>query len=321
VRLSFMAACIVAGSLVVGACGNDTGDDEVSEPLGDATLWVARSGCENVTRLDETGRVEARVDVGCQVRGVATGAGAVWFSTDTGSVVRVDPSSNRVAATIRVGTRVGAIAVGAGDVWVSELDAYEVVRIDAATNQVAARIPVGSEEAPVVGLVADESAVWAIEDFSLGLVQIDPNSDSIKGRVPLCERGECAVGSLAVGLDRAWVIDCCSGEVLEVDPETLSVTPNAQVSRGVWELTGDANGVWALGADGGMLARLEPDRTEPAQLIETDVGRALYPEIGAGSVWFYDSASAEIVRIGTEEDVVSNRLPFDGVRAFAVRSA
>lgn len=104
----------------------------------------------------------------------------------------------------------------------SELDADEVVRIDAASNEITARITVGSDRAPVVGLVVGEDALWAIEDFELGLVRIDAVTNTVTGRAPLCEADECRVGSIAVGEDRVWVVDCCTGEVLEIDPVTLT---------------------------------------------------------------------------------------------------
>ncbi len=215
----------------------------------------------------------------------------MWFTTDTGSVIRVDPSSNEVMATIEVGTRAGAIAVGPGDVWVSDLDAHEVVRIDSRSNAVTARIPMGSDQAPVVGLVADGDVAWAIQDFALGVARIGALTNSITGTVSLCGVGECRVGDASVGMDCAWVIECCTGEVREIDPVTLAVTTNASVKPGNWPITGDAEEVWAVHADSGRLIRLEPGRTEPAQTVKTKAANARLPVLGAESVRFYSAGA------------------------------
>jgi streptogramin lyase len=313
---AILALASVLAVVAVACGGGDNGQRTAPPP--DTTLWVARSRCEELARVNAKGQVVARVDAGCRLRGVAAGAGGVWVSTDTGSVVRVDPASNQVVATIPVGTRAGALAVTTSDVWVSDLDAHEIVRIDAASNAITARISTGAEQAPVVGLVASGDVVWAIEDFALALVRIDPSTNTITNRVPLCKTGECRVGSLAVGAGRVWVVDCCTGEVLEVDPVSLDVATNAQLGRGVWELTGGADGVWALRADTGRLVELAPNRRNPIQVVETKAARAHYPQSSAGSVWFYSGKSSQFVRVTARGKTVTRFAKLTDVRAFAV---
>jgi streptogramin lyase len=264
------------------------------------------------------GEVVARVEVGCRVRGVAVGAGAVWFTTDAGSVVRVDPATNRVVTSIAIGTRAGAIAAGTRDVWVADADAHQLVRIDATSNAITARIPLGSDQAPVVGLDIGEGAVWAIEDFSLRVVRIDPETNALTGDVPLCTAGECRVGSAAVGAGRVWVVDCCTGEVLEIDPESLAVSRNATLDEGVWELAGDIDQAWALQADTGRLVRLAPNRSTPVRTITTGTRGARHPQLAAGSLWFYASGGSEIARVPSGSSAIAGRIEVTGLRSFAV---
>jgi streptogramin lyase len=129
------------------------------KPLPRASLWVARSAKDEIVKLDSEGKVLARIDACCEPRSVGVGAGAVWFTTDEGSVLRVDPTTSRVVATIPVGTRAGAITTGGDAVWMAEPDAREVVRIDPVSNAVVARLAVGTAESCPSWLTADAASV------------------------------------------------------------------------------------------------------------------------------------------------------------------
>ena len=124
-----------------------------------ATLWVARSGCEKVARVNASGKVVARLEVGCQVRAVAVGAGAVWFITDASSVIRGDgesvwalhqetgqlerlePGSSKPAQVIK--TKMSSALypeLGADLVWFYANN-KKIVRVPTATEKIASRIP------------------------------------------------------------------------------------------------------------------------------------------------------------------------------------
>ncbi len=100
--------------------------------VGEGAIWVAARpgfrccppeavGTGTLTRIDPTtNSVEATIPIGGNPAGVAVGEGAVWIADPgTRSVVRVDPKANRVVERIKVGARPRGIAVGDGSVWVS----------------------------------------------------------------------------------------------------------------------------------------------------------------------------------------------------------
>jgi virginiamycin B lyase len=100
--------------------------------VGEGSVWVvARPGLRccppqsigtgTLTRIDPTtNTVDATIDVRGDPAGVAVGEGSVWIAdAGTRSVLRVDPKKNRVVTRIRVGARPRGIAVGDGSVWVS----------------------------------------------------------------------------------------------------------------------------------------------------------------------------------------------------------
>jgi YVTN family beta-propeller protein len=100
--------------------------------VGERAVWVvARPGFRccppeavgtgTLTRIDPTtNSVEAAIPIGGEPAGVAVGEGAIWIADPgTRSVVRVDPKRNRIVERIRVGARPRGIAVGDGSVWIS----------------------------------------------------------------------------------------------------------------------------------------------------------------------------------------------------------
>src|SRR5438309_11866760 len=105
--------------------GTVTGVQTCALPIfGEGAIWVAARpgfrccpaevvGTGTLTRIDPTtNSVEATIPIGGNPAGVAVGEGSVWIA-DPGSrsVVRVDPKANRVVKRIRVGARPRGIAV------------------------------------------------------------------------------------------------------------------------------------------------------------------------------------------------------------------
>ena len=71
------------------------------------------------------------------------GAGAVWVTTQSGSVARLNPETNRVARLIPV-EDAACIAVGSGGVWVTSPSRSVVTRLDPLTNETVTEIFVSS---------------------------------------------------------------------------------------------------------------------------------------------------------------------------------
>lgn len=92
--------------------------------------------------------------------GIAADATGVWvMDRSSGTVVRIDPTSEDVGQQIRVGADPTSIAVGEGFVWVSDLGDGAVYRVDPGGLESTA-IPVGDDPGPG-DVSVGEGGVWA----------------------------------------------------------------------------------------------------------------------------------------------------------------
>lgn len=75
----------------------------------DNDVWVANSGSNTVTRLDNAGALLATISVGSQPTGVAVdAAGKVWVTNlSSDDAMRIDPASNSVDLTVSLGAGAG----------------------------------------------------------------------------------------------------------------------------------------------------------------------------------------------------------------------
>lgn len=236
------------------------------------------------------------------VTAIVTGYSGVWASTLSGSVVRIDPSTNQVGATIPVSGigEFSRLAAGAGAIWVTH--SGSVARIDPTTNSVTANIDVGG---PLLGIAASESAVWVTTQGTSGseLVTIDPATNQPSGQPVSLPDGAT---DLAYVQGKLWVdISLNGGSVVSVDPASGKVSsapeasiPGAAFANSLWapapagvdridpatnavvadiplacvvQTAAGLNGVWALTQTGSTSSALyEPDQSRPATLVLLD---------------------------------------------------
>lgn len=89
----------------------------------------------------------ASVPVGDQPADLAYGEASVWVANaGSGTVSRIDPTTNSVTAEISIGEVGGdygsptAVAVGNGSIWVTDNTGFAIVRVDPFLNKVVERI-------------------------------------------------------------------------------------------------------------------------------------------------------------------------------------
>jgi YVTN family beta-propeller protein len=137
--------------------------------FGAGALWVGTDA--GVIRINPESRVVSKtIGLGVVVpTALAVGEDAVWVvarpgfrccppeTVGTGTLTRIDPTTNSVKETLPIGGYPSAIAVGEGSVWIADPRTRSVVRVDPKKNRVAARIKVGARPR---GIAVGGGFVW-----------------------------------------------------------------------------------------------------------------------------------------------------------------
>jgi YVTN family beta-propeller protein len=122
------------------------------------TVWTVTTKDRTLRSFDtRTGDPGKPVKLRLAPDQVALGDGAVWVTSSSDTVLRIDPATAK-AKEIRVGNGPSGIAFGADRVWVANGQDGTVSAIDPQTNEVATR-RLGFRPA-AVAVVAEQRAVW-----------------------------------------------------------------------------------------------------------------------------------------------------------------
>jgi YVTN family beta-propeller protein len=127
------------------------------------SIWVADLGRGFVVRISPTtNRVTARMPLE-KSDWITPSADALWVSSESGFVARVDPASLTVITKIKVGSNPLASAFVGDELWVPNLDGNTISIVDPAANAVRITIPAG--QGPLaVAEVADSAWVSSSND-------------------------------------------------------------------------------------------------------------------------------------------------------------
>ena len=220
--------------------------------FGAGRLWLGDSGIPSVIELDPDSGAPIRTvpappltppprRAGRPYGGsIATGLGAVWFSSGNATITRIDPSNGNVTARIRhrglTFDDISQIAVGEGAVWVSACCSV-VTRIHPRTNAVAAVLegfggPIAAGLGGVWLAAAEEGLVWRIEPSDRRRANYPSRTIGV-GPNPL---------GVAVGEGAVWVANG-DGTVSRIDPITYEST-TISVGTSVGGIAAGAGLVW-----------------------------------------------------------------------------
>ena len=136
-------------------------------------IWVADLGRGMLVRVDpRNNRITARIPVD-QADWITASPDALWVSSESGEVVRVDPTAGAVVARVRVGANPLASAWIDGELWVPNIDDGTVSIVDPARNAVRTTLSVGREPLSVAFADGD---VWVSDSrdgelLRLGITQ------------------------------------------------------------------------------------------------------------------------------------------------------
>lgn len=232
---------------------------------------------------------------------LATGAGGVWV-THSGSVARIDPTTNGVTANIDVGGTLLGIAASDSAVWVTTqgTSGSELVTIDPTTNQVSGQpvsLPAGATDLAYV-----RGKLWV--DISLyggSVVSVEPATRHVSNAPESSIPQAASDNSLWVA---AWT------EVDRIDPTTNAVVAHIPLAR-VVQTAARLNEVWALTETGSTSSTgYAPDQSRPATLVLIDpstnsvlgtpVSVGISPAhmaVGEGAVWVAQYDSGIVTRV------------------------
>jgi sugar lactone lactonase YvrE len=272
----------------------------VDVAVGKHAIWV--SGFGRVARVDpSTDRIVATVKTpGTEdYSHVAVGLGAVWVTSDGGTLYRIDPDGNRVVAAIPVGGPIVGVATGGGYVWVTRPaeGIGELIRVDPATNRVTGA-PIDAGPGPIAALYAF-GALWVTNSSPSSVVRVDPSKGTVSAMA--------FTGRLATGYGSLWASS--DDSVVRADPETGLPAATVRVPRAQTVAVGEGR-VWVLASAKSSSPTLFYPVQNTAALWEIDpmnnriVGRpvrlaALQPlalAVGGGALWVADYNSGSVTR-------------------------
>jgi YVTN family beta-propeller protein len=125
-------------------------------------VWVADYGRGRLIRIDPVrNRVERRISLP-KADWITASADALWVSSETGKIYRVDPATMAVQATVTVGANPLATALVDGELWVPNIDSGTVSVVDLGSNAVRETLTVG--QSPIAVAAAAGSA-WVSSEL------------------------------------------------------------------------------------------------------------------------------------------------------------
>jgi hypothetical protein len=249
-------------------------------------VWAVQS-CA-VWRVDpKTNLVGAKVvgtgqKFSCAV-GLAFGAGAVWATTLSSELLRIDPIAARVVARVPVGPTTASVGTDDTSVWVvccglhTEQGRGSLTRVDAASNRVVTRVPLrGMPDA--VG--AGPSGLW-VRAALRSIWRINPATNRVVETIAIPGGLGDERGRVLVGRDGVFIGDPAKNTIIRVDPATgrVAATMVGADGRGVAIVDGTA---WATSKAGLMRLDGAPRKIS----LVAEAGARITDLVGAdGTLW------------------------------------
>jgi virginiamycin B lyase len=183
----------------------------VGVAAGAGSVWAADNSSDFVWRLDPaTGAILDTAHVGDTHEFVGFGEGAVWVSSEDGTVGELEPATGTVTRSIAAGADADFLGFSPGSVWVTNFRTEFLWRIDPATGAIAAKLRIGGGGAQ--GVAFDGSSLWVAMYNSGKVLRVDPTSGRVQGRVLVGDKPR----GLVVAAGSVWVANSTSGTVSRI---------------------------------------------------------------------------------------------------------
>jgi class 3 adenylate cyclase/DNA-binding beta-propeller fold protein YncE len=219
----------------------------ISITLDPSAAWVANSGSDTITRIDD--RTHATSTIGGFQSGLdqlAAGAGAVWATEMTAGLASVNVTTQTASPPVPLLSPAGVaysaegIAYGFGSLWVGG------------------------------GLPS-----------ALVLLQIDPISERV---VKSASVGVRSRHTIAVGQGGVWVSNLLADTVVEFDPKTLHVLRRISIGAPAAIAVGGGS-LWVCGADDKAVWRLQEKNGYRSRTLIPVGGDPVAVAFGDGAAW------------------------------------
>jgi streptogramin lyase len=183
----------------------------VGVAAGGGSVWAADKAGDEIWRLaPATGAVLGVAHVGDAHEFVGVGEGAVWVSSEDGTVGKLDPATGAVTKLISAGSDGDFLGFSPGAVWVTNYRTESLWRLDPATGAVAAKLNIGDTGAQ--GVAFDGSALWVAMYHSGQVWRVDPTTGRVLRRVVVGEEPR----GLVVAAGSVWTANSLSGTVSRI---------------------------------------------------------------------------------------------------------
>jgi YVTN family beta-propeller protein len=177
-----------------------------------------------------------------------------------------------------------------GRLWVASGGADKVSVIDATSGVRLRTVDVGDSPDDLALL---DGSMWILNDLDATITPLD-SATGEPGGDPIRMPGNPV--ALDAGFGRLWVIDCRSGELLAVDPDSGRVVSRLELGRGSNDVVAFAGAVWVSNWRSHSLFRIDPaDVSVEAEIDAGDTPGELAG--GRSGLWVADTRGTRIIRV------------------------
>ena len=233
------------------------------------SVWVTSTAGRTISRINgRTHSVTKVIPANAAPDDLVATEDAVWLLDLEGRVlVKVDAAYGSVAKRLalqaekRPAFQSGAgVDAGRGAVWV----AAGTKRLLKLNPRDASVIRAFDLQRPIDDVAVGTGAVWAISSASARVLQIDPESGSVRTRIPVVGRPGLTKPvpvAVAAGEGAVWVLNQNTPSVTRIDPRLGAVTATIPLGVGSTPsaIATGAGAVWVALSGEGTVVRIDPD--------------------------------------------------------------
>jgi streptogramin lyase len=230
---------------------------------------------------------------------LATDGTSVWTFTATGTLARIDPTTNTIAASVTLKPATDAYQALAGDragLWVTDWDDNTLRRFDSRTLKAVGSVDMGAKPK---GVLVTSEAIWVAVTRGGSVVRVDPKTNLVAATIGVGPAGPSGPNWLARGSGSIWVGIPNNGSVVRINEVTNTIEATIAIPGPASPCGGVAAGstaIWITSCDGGnLVTQIDPLTNKVVATI--DLGRRSYAFALIGDRPWISPLNGQIVRL------------------------